>query len=195
MSSINDLIPIGWAIAGAIGAASLSVISKVAVDAFNKRTQHRTDRRSLAAALAGEISGYLAALNPETAALNYRALAALDRETRVRKLAAFPPIPTGHPVYDKLADKVGLLPPHLTREISRIYNVVNGTRLLIGHFRTAEFLAADDDYQRGLIEQVAVAMDVHVPPAREAVRQLEEIALLPSLALPPKPTHSSHSRT
>ena len=178
---------IGWTIACAIGAASLSVIGKIAFDVYSKWSQHRTDQRAIAAAIAGEIGGYLAALNPEVTAPRYRVLAALDRETRVRKLAAFPPVATGHPAYDKLSDKVGLLPPHLTREISRIYNVVTGMRLLIMHFRTAEFLAADDDYQRALIEQVAIAMEYHVPAAREAVKQLEEIALLPPLGPLPRP--------
>jgi hypothetical protein len=158
--------------------------------AYGKWSQQRADRRALAAVLAGEIGGYLAALNPEVAAPNYRALAGLDRESRVRKLAAFPPLPTGHPAYDKLADKVGLLPPHLAREISRIYNVVTGARLIIMHFRTPEFQAADEEYQKGLIEQVALAMDAHVPPAREAVRQLEAIALLPPLASLPRPPRS-----
>ena len=65
--------------------------------------------------------------------------------------------------------------------------LVNGVRLLITHFRTREFLDADDDFQQRLIEQVAVAMDDHVPAARETVRQLEEIALLPPLAFLPKP--------
>lgn len=55
-------------------------------------------------------------------------------------------------------------------------------RLFLTHFRTPEFLAADDDFQQRLIVQVADAMDDHAPAAREAVRQLEEIALLPSPA-------------
>ncbi len=183
----TDLSKVGWTIAGSIGAASLAVIGKIVSDVHSRWSQHRADRRAIAAAIAGEIGGYLVALDPETAAPRYRALAALDRASRVRKLAAFPPLPTGHPAYDKLADKVGLLPPHLTREISRIYNVVTGMRLIIMHFRTAEFLAADDDYQQGLIEQVAVAMDVHVPPARTAVKELEAMALLPPLVAPSRP--------
>lgn len=180
---MHDLSSIAWAIWG----AALSLIGKVAFDIWTRISKYRADRKSVAAALAGEIGGYLVTLNPDVTAPRYRAIAALDRETRVRKLAAFPPLPTGHPAYDKLADKVGVLPPHLTREISRIYNVVTGVRLLIMHFHTPAFLAADDEYQTGLIEQVAVAMEDHTPAAREAVRQLEEIALLPPLAALPKP--------
>ena len=124
-----DLSKFGWAIAGSIGAASLTVIVKIGFDVWSKSSQRRADRRAIAAALAGEIGGYLVALNPEVAGPRYRSLAALDRPSRIRKLAAFPPLPTGHPVYDKLADKVGLLPPDLTREISRLYNVVTGIRV------------------------------------------------------------------
>jgi hypothetical protein len=181
VTAAHDLITIAWPVAAAIGTASLSVIGKVIFDVYSRVSDRRAERRAIAATLAGETGGYLLALNPEIAAKNYRALADLDRAARLRKLAAFPPLPTGHPAYDKLADKVGLLPPHLTREISRIYNVVTGVRLLIMHFRTTEFLAADDDYQQGLIRQVAVAMDTHVPAARTAIEELEAIASLPTL--------------
>jgi hypothetical protein len=183
----TDWSTIGLTIAASIGAASLSVFGKIVFDVHGKWSQRRADRRALAAVLAGEIGGYLANLNPEVTAPKYRALAALDRETRVRQLAAFPPLPIGHPAYDKLADKVGLLPAHLAREISRIYNVVTSIRLIIMHFRTPEFQAADEDYQKALIEQVALAMDTYVTPAREAVRQLEAIASLPPLASLPRP--------
>ncbi len=107
---------IGWAIVGAIGTTFLSVTGKIAFEC----SQRDAERRGTAAALAGEIGAYIDNLNPDVAAPAYRALAAFDREARVKKLAAFPPLPTGHPAYDKLSEKIGLLPPHLVREISRL---------------------------------------------------------------------------
>jgi hypothetical protein len=174
---VNNLTTLLWAAAGTAIAASLSVIGKVIADICSRVSGRRAERRAIAATIAGEIGGYLLNLNSEITAKAYRALADLDQPNRILKLAAFPPLPSGHPAYDKLADKIGLLPPSLIIEISKIYNVVTGMRLIINHFRTREFLAADDDYQRGLIQQVAIIMETHVPAAGAVVKDLKAIAL------------------
>lgn len=159
------------AIAWAIFSAALALVGKLGFDMWVRRA----DRRSMAAALAGEIGGYIRNLKPAETASNLRQIAALSREERQANLAALPVLPTGHPAYDKLADKIGLLPPELTQAVSGFYNAVTGLRLLGNHLSSKPFLEASDKFQMEYISSIAKGIDDYIAPAQRTVIHLEKI--------------------
>jgi hypothetical protein len=65
--------------------------------------------------------------------LNLRKIKAMSRDDRQASLVAMPTLPSGHPAYDKLADKLGLLPPSITQKVSGFYNAVTSLRLATSH--------------------------------------------------------------
>jgi hypothetical protein len=152
--------------------AALALVGKVLFDEWNR--QH--ERRSIAGGLAGEISAYLSFFERRDAAAAYRKIAALPREDRRRRLAAFPQLPSGHPVFDTVAGKLGMLSAAHAHDVSRIYNIVTGMRLLLTNLSSPKFLDADDEYQKAMLENIAATIDQEVPTARSLVTALEEVA-------------------
>jgi hypothetical protein len=72
------------------------IIAKVAYD----RWERWHEKRSIAAAIAGELGAYLSLMKADTMAAALRTLAATERIARVGLLQGFPPLPTSHPVFD-----------------------------------------------------------------------------------------------
>ena len=159
-------------LAAALFTAALALFGKVLFDLWSTYRE----RRGIAGALAGEIRAYVDLLNPAMSSAAYRRLASLDRETRLRCLRAFPALPTNHPAFDKLAEKIGLLPQRAAYGVSRIYNVVTGMRLLLSSMSFQGFLDADDSYQRGRIIFVADSMEREIEAARDLIQELECIS-------------------
>jgi hypothetical protein len=132
---------------------------------------------SVAAALAGEIGAYVKQFDPPTAIANYRAIAAFDHATRRRRLRSMPKrLPDTHPVFDKVADKIGLLPVAEALDVSSIYNVVTGVRLMISWLSTDEFAGADDEVQIAVLDRIADGIEQNYQPALDLVERLKGIS-------------------
>lgn len=115
-------------------------------------------RKTTAAALGGELGAYLRLLSPDQFVQRLHTLAAMTRDERIFHLKAFPVPPISHPVFDKLADKIGGVSPKAARGVSEAYNIVTGVRIHIANFSTSGFLEAPDHVQeirlRALAEMV-----------------------------------------
>ena len=160
------------ALTTAFSAAALAVLGKIVFDVWARYRE----RRGIAGALAGEISAYVDFLKPETTSATFRSLAALGREQRLDWLRTYPPLPTSHPVFDKVADKIGILPFRVARGVSRTYNLVTGIRLLLSSMTTPGFLEASDAVQQGRLIVVAEALGREDPAARDLIAMLHHIS-------------------
>lgn len=156
----------------ALFTAALALAGKILSDIWERHSL----RRSIAAALAGELDAYFRLLDAPNFAANYRAIAGLDRAQRCRVLRAMPQLPGGHPVFDKVAEKIGLLPTAEASEVSSIYNVVSGLRVLLAGLSTPGMVEADCETQRGRLHFLADGLVQHAPRARLLVERLERIA-------------------
>jgi hypothetical protein len=134
------------------------------------------DRCGVAAALAGEIGAYVKQLNPPDTVTAYRKLATFDHETRRRRLRSMLKTPDSHPVFDKIADKIGLLPAAEALEVSSIYNVVTGMRIIISSLSGDEIAAADDEVQIAILGKLADAIEQNYLPAQELIERLKRIS-------------------
>jgi hypothetical protein len=153
-------------------AAALALLANFIFGAWSRFQE----RRSIAAALAGEIGAYIKLFRPSETALAFRNLAALEAATRRRRLEFVPRPPTGHPVFDKVADRIGLLPAAEALDVSSTYNVVSGMRILISSLSSADFLPADDQVQIAMLQAIARGIDEHIGPAQDLVGRLKRIS-------------------
>lgn len=159
-------------LAGAIATAGLALFAKLYIDWLERARE----RRSVAAAIAGELTAYLTLLKPVQFATNLRNLKYLNSDELKARLAAFPELPNSHPVFDKISEKLGRLPVQEIVDISAAYNVVTGMRLHIKKWPSEEFLRADRFYQIAVFEAVADAVERQAGPASNLINRLEWIA-------------------
>src|ERR1700722_7697699 len=116
-----------WAIVLAVVTGVIGFLTKIALDI---RAEHQS-RKAVAAALAGELGAYLRLSRPEQTAENIKTLAKIPYDERVVRLRGLFNLPSGHPVFDRLADKIGSLSPEAARGVSEAYNIITGARLLL----------------------------------------------------------------
>jgi hypothetical protein len=159
-------------IEAAVLAVGGAIISKVVYDLWSRWRE----KRGIAAAIAGELGAYIAFLKMGKPSAHFRTMATMDSAMRVRVLRAFPPLPTSHPVFDKVADKIGLLPPDDARAISRAYNAVTGFRLHLTNLSSDRFLAADDAVQAETLKVLATMLEDEVKRAKSLIDRLLRIA-------------------
>jgi len=152
--------------------AALTVVGKMANDIW---AQYR-ERKAIAAALRGEVGAYLRPFEGTAVDGGLRALAELDRDSRARRLRGLHPLPTGHPGFSKIADKIALLPPAVAVDVSSFYNYVDSMRLMFMNLSSEGFLEAADEIQVALIHQVARGYSNHVPVAQSLLRKLKAIS-------------------
>jgi hypothetical protein len=96
-----------WAIILAVVTGVVGLLTKIALDI---RTEHQA-RNAVAAALAGELGAYLRLSQPERSAENIKLLTKIPYDKRTAALRGLSTLPSGHPVFDRLADKIGGLSP------------------------------------------------------------------------------------
>ena len=159
-------------LATALFTAALALVGKIGFDVWTRYREYR----GIAGALAGELSAYVDFLKPETTPAKFRSLAALDREQRLDWLRTYPPLPTSHPVFDKVVEKTGIFPFRVARGVSRTYNLVTGIRLLLSSMTTPGFLEASDAVQQGRLIVVAEALGHEGPAARDLIAMLHYIS-------------------
>jgi hypothetical protein len=131
------------ALANALLVAALALLGKIAYDAWVRFDQ----RRGVAGALAGEIGAYVEIILEMDLDVTLFAWVNIPAEKREGILKAMPPLPIGHPVFDKITDKLMLLPPEQSISISRFYNAVTSMRLLMMNMRSSEFVALQPEVQ------------------------------------------------
>jgi hypothetical protein len=156
----------------ALFTATLALAGKIF---FDLRGVYRA-RRGIAGALAGEIAAYLELLNVKTTCAGFRMLATAPADAVLKFCAAQTELPTTHPVFDKAADQIGLLPHAEAEDISRVYNIVTGFRLLLSSMSSPGFLAAGEAVQKSRINFMLEALEREEPKALDLVVRLKRIA-------------------
>jgi hypothetical protein len=161
-----------WAIVLAVVTGVIGFLSKIVLDI---RTEHQA-RKAVAAALAGELGAYLRLSQPEQTVENIKALTKVPYDERVILLRGLFSLPSGHPVFDRIADKIGGLSPEAARGISEAYNIITGARLLLASMSSDTFLQAPDQVQ---VARITVMTDMF---AQEIEGMRRTIALLDRLS-------------
>jgi hypothetical protein len=134
-----------WAIVAAIVAGLIGFAAKIGNDI---RTEHEA-RKAIAAAIAGELGAYLRLSDPAQTAENIMFLATIPYVERAIILqSVFSNLPSGHPVFDRIADRIGTLSPQAAHGISEAYNIITSMRLHMTHLASENFGKAPDDSQK-----------------------------------------------
>lgn len=152
--------------------AAFALVGKIISDRWERHRQ----LCGIATALADEIGAYMKQLDPPTTVASFRMIAAMDHETRRRRLRSMLKPPSGHPVFDKVADRIGLLPVTAAENVSSIYNVVTGLRIAVSSLSSSEVTEADDEVQIAILNRIADGLEQNHLPAQNLVRQLGEIS-------------------
>ena len=157
------------AVAWAVFAAAISVITKVAYDLLT----HWRSRRSVAGGLAGEIGAYYRIWHDYDLAAGLRRHATESRGDRQDWLRSFTAPPTGHPVFDKISDRVCLLSPDSVKRISEAYNLVTSMRVLLTGLATPGFIEASDGMQTARLIAMATMLDKEMTHLPGTIARLE----------------------
>jgi hypothetical protein len=150
----------------------IGFLTKIVLDL---RVEHQA-RKSVAAALAGELGAYLRLSQPERTAASVKTLATIPYDERNSRLRGLFSLPSGHPVFDRVADKIGSLSPEAARGISEAYNIITSARLLLGALSSDSFLQAPDQIQ---VARITVMTDMFM---REIEGMRKTVALLDRLS-------------
>jgi hypothetical protein len=161
-----------WAITLVVVTGVIGFLTKIVLDI---RAEHQA-RKAVAAALAGELGAYLRLSQPEQTVENIKALTKIPYEERVILLRGLFSLPSGHPVFDRIADKIGSLSPEAARGVSEAYNIITGARLLLVSISSDTFLQAPDHLQ---IARITVMTDMF---AKEIAGMRRTIAVLDRLS-------------
>ncbi|HVA15533.1 MAG TPA: hypothetical protein VNF99_19955 [Stellaceae bacterium] len=152
--------------------AALALLGTIILSLWNRYRE----RSSIAGALAGEIGAYATLIDAPTSVVAYRKLATFEHAIRRRRLRSMPKTPVGHPVFDKVADKIGLLPSAESQTVSAIYNIVSGFRIIHASLSSPEMSEADDEVQIALLNKVAETIERYAPDAHELATRLNQIS-------------------
>jgi hypothetical protein len=161
------------AVVVAIIAGLVAFLTKLGLDEL---TEHRA-RSAVAAALSGELGAYLRLIRPEQTIENIKTIAATPYDARIVALrGAFLSLPTGHPVFDRVADKIGTLSPEAARGVSEAYNITTSARLWLGSLSSESFLAAPDNVQVIQITAMVGVFGGEVGGMRQTIDLLDHIS-------------------
>ncbi len=160
------------ALTAAFLTAAIALVGKVIFDRWGRYR----DRQGVASAQAGETQAYIVFLKRRMLLESIHALIADSREDRLSGLRVFGQLPTSHPVFDRVADKIGLLSVETAFELSKLYNSVSRLRLIMSEFSSDRFIALLDDQQIEIIGQLVVGIEEHIMPAQSLVEHLKETA-------------------
>jgi len=162
------------AVAWAVFAVAVSIITKVANDLFI----HWRTRRSIAGGLAGEIGAYYRIWHDYDLAAGLARHAAESRADRQDWLRSFPVPPTGHPVFDKVSDRLCLMSPDNVQRASEAYNLVTGMRVLLAGLALPGFLEASDGQQAERLTTMATILNKEMVRLPGTVARLDTASRL-----------------
>jgi hypothetical protein len=161
-----------WAIVLAVVTGVIGFLTKIGLDI---RSEHQA-RKAVAAALAGELGAYLRLSQPERTAETIKALAKIPYDERVVLLRGLFSLPSGHPVFDRVADKIGGLSPDAARGISEAYNIITCVRLLLVSMSSDTFLQAPDQVQVTRITVMADMFAQEIEGIRRTIALLDRLS-------------------
>jgi len=139
------------------------------------RLEHQA-RKALAAALSGELGAYLRLLQPERTMENIKLLTAAPYDKRIAALRGAFNLPSGHPVFDRVADKIGTLSTEAARGVSEAYNIVTGGRLALMALSSDVFLQSSDEIQVIRIRVVADMFIEQIDGVRQTIAMLDRLS-------------------
>lgn len=145
------------------------------MNSHDLRTEHQA-KKAVAAALAGELSAYLRLSQPEQLAKALKIIAKMPYDERIIRLRGLFILPTGHPVFDRLADKIGGLSPEAARGVSEAYNIFTGMRLMLTGISSELFLQATDEMQINRITVMANMFAEEIEGMRRTVTLLDRLS-------------------
>lgn len=148
------------------------LIAKIAFDLWHRHNE----RIAVAAAIVGELEAYLIFLGSGDTLAGFKAVTRVSRDQRVALFRTFPPLPTTHPVFDKIADRIGFLSTRDARDVSRVYNVVTGFRLMVTSLGSPAFTDASDEWQLIRLNKFIELMENELPIANALVGRLKGVA-------------------
>ena len=120
--------------------ASLAILSSYALESYKR---HR-DMQGIAGAIHGEISAIVRMTKESNIVENLSIIKYNVNSTNPKLNGMSSAIPNYHPVYDKIADKIGVLPADIPEKVSMFYNYLFGFRrsaseIFTGFYDKAEF--------------------------------------------------------
>lgn len=160
------------ALAAAIFTAALALLGKVSLDFWN---QYR-ERRALAAALAGEIASLVFGYDVPTVAAAWRRIAAADQKERSSHFAGLQSTPTNYPIFDRLSDRLGLLPVSYIQAISVFYQININLRIVHNNLSNPSFLSSATSMQFSKCNWMAGSVEVFTPLGKELSIGLNKIS-------------------
>ena len=125
--------------AGAALGAWLSVSRSALLTREADLERHRRDRSVLAASLLGELSAYTELADSYALFSNLQTLVNTPPENFRDALAGLYEPPTTFPVFDRCAEKIGLLPGNLPRDLAALYNAIQSIRIMTAHLSKPAF--------------------------------------------------------
>ncbi len=98
-----------------------------------------------------------------------------DADELNARLRGFSQLPFAHPVFNAVADRLGLLPAKLCEEVATFYTVVTGVRGVMATFPTDEFAMTTMEVKRDLLLRVAESTERHIHPVNVTLEWLNQI--------------------
>jgi hypothetical protein len=160
------------ALSTALITAALAIWGKILSDRWTLHQQ----KCGIAAALAGEIDGIMRSRTPTQLGEALLKLADFSHEERNKILQATSKVAGGSPVFEKIADKVGLLPVNEAADVCRIYGYIRGLNLNMDRFTSADFAKIDDRMQMAAIKAAVKNLQENYPLSQDLVARLTVIA-------------------
>ena len=160
------------ALATALFTITLALLGKIGFDLWDRYR----DRRGIAGAIGGELAAYLDLLNRPDIWADYKAATHLDRVSKIAKFKATPRLPIAFPVFEKLADRLGLLPNSAAVEISRSYIMLSCLCNLNKSISDKSFIESDEEFQNNRLNYIADLMMMEVARSLSLVQFLREVS-------------------
>ena len=149
-----------------------ALLGKLMADSWSRHRQ----TAAVASAIYGEIQSYVHDLRPHVTAAALKALEAVDDIDELNaRLRGFSQLPFAHPVFNMVADRLGLLPAKLCEEVATFYTVVTGVRGIIATFPTDAFAMTTLEVKRDLLIRVSESTERHIHPVGVTLKWLNEI--------------------
>ena len=149
-----------------------ALLGKLMADSWSRHRQ----TAAVASAIYGEIHSYVHDLRPHVTAAAHMALEAVDDINELNaRLRGFSQLPFAHPVFNMVADRLGLLPAKLCEEVATFYTVVTGVRGIIATFPTDAFAMTTLEVKRDLLIRVSESTERHIHPVGITLKWLNEI--------------------
>jgi hypothetical protein len=159
-------------ISSAFAVAALALVGNIVFEVWKRSW----DKRGAAGAIAGELGGMLENLRPHILLPHLRNLAVAPVPQVRPVLPLFGPLPSNFPVFDRVAEKISLFSSRDAREISRIYNIVAGMRLILTNLGSDRMNTVPDQGIPAMFTEIANTLDREIPVAQALIDRLTRMS-------------------